>query len=159
MHISLSRDVLFIWAQNRNWAHILVLSKHERGMMMQIKKTVEPLLYIAQPALEQVVASMQEDYRGESGGNITVVKTEKREINNKPSDSAFKNLTVLEKINYLTGLPREIPTIRCEVKTEKNTYRGTIKQHSETEINVHVLGRGNEVIQISSIKGINLIGF
>lgn len=126
---------------------------------MKTKQKVEPLLYITQPALEMVLANMQGDYRGVSGEDITVVKTEKLEINNKPSNSAFKNLTISEKINYLTSLPREIPSIRCEVKTERDTYRGTIKQHSETEINVHVLGRGNEVIYKSDITRINLIGF
>lgn len=122
-------------------------------------KTVAPLLYIAQPEFEKVMANMQEDYRGEAGEEITIARTEKLEINNKSSTSAFKHLSIHEKITYLTSLPREIPSIRCEVKTKNDTYRGTINLHSEAAISVHVLGRGEEVVQITAIKSINLIGF
>lgn len=126
---------------------------------MKTKKLVPPLLYISQPEFEKGLANMQEDYHAEAGEEITIAKTEKLEINNKPSNSAFKHLLIPEKVTYLTSLPKEIPSIRCEVKTERDTYRGTITLHSETEISVHVLGRGHEIVQLADIRNINLIGF
>lgn len=117
---------------------------------MTNKKGFEPLLFIAQPLLEKPAIQMEKMHveRGAKKG-----KTYRR-----PSlDVSFHDLRVEEQIHYLLALPRGIARMRCEIRTQDSLYRGTVTKRENDSIMIHVLGRGEEHVEVASIKQIRLI--
>src|SRR5699024_5924767 len=47
---------------------------------------------------------------------------------------AFNDYTIEEKIKYFTGLPKEMPNIKCEIRTGDDRYRGYIMTDDGDEV-------------------------
>lgn len=126
-------------------------------IMMEEKQITEPLLYIDQPVIQRPSAAMQEQY----SSKIPVILNEKVNQDNKKKkeEVAFKYLSITEKVNYLVDLPREVPSIRCEILTNRKKYRGIIKKREDEIIILRINGRESQKINIVDIKSIRLIGF
>lgn len=72
----------------------------------------------------------------------------------------FKDMTILEKVDYFLHTPNHLPSMRCEVKTEERKYRGVIKDFQDNTIYMQV-GRRVALtkIPIDDITEIQLLGF
>ncbi|MBC5637254.1 hypothetical protein H8S33_10605 [Ornithinibacillus sp. BX22] len=70
----------------------------------------------------------------------------------------FKEMTLLEKIDYFIKTPSHLPRMRCEVVTNDNKYRG-IMLDKESEVIKMRVGRRTIVVSIEDITDIRLLGF
>lgn len=134
---------------------------------MEGERIVEPLLYLDQPTLAKPKAYMQESYFKptsvqEEDDTFESFEPKKNVTNDSASDSSdssFKDLTIEEKITYLVDLPNEVPSIRCEVETDKQKYRGIITDYVDDEIKLKIFGREDQWLHKEEIVNIHLIGF
>lgn len=82
--------------------------------------------------------------------------TEEEELSNKK----FNDMEIPEKIEYFLTKPKHIPNMKCEVKTEERSFRGTILDVEEDQVIMRVGRRSSTTkILIPSITQIRLIGF
>lgn len=76
------------------------------------------------------------------------------------SNKKFNEMTIQEKIDYFLSKPKHLPTMKCEVKTEERSFRGTIQGVEKDQLLMRVGRRsGTTEIAIESIKDIKLLGF
>lgn len=140
---------------------------------MANKKNREPLLYIQQPHLKEPAAPMQDRYFGD------YKKTKKREENLPPymnrkgrgedleskkqraGKKKFADMTILEKLAYLTNRSEYAPAVRCELITEsKQKYRGIIREKKQDIILFQPHHRKSPIeIAVKDIHAIHLLGF
>lgn len=104
---------------------------------------------------KEKTADREEKPREPKATAETEDRTSKAESNKK-----FNDMTVSEKIDYFISKPEHIPRMKCEVKTEERSYRGTITNVEEDQVLMRV-GKRSSITKISieSITEIRLIGF
>ncbi len=85
----------------------------------------------------------------------------KKEKGNAHKDSvAFKEMSIQERIEYLLNMPFGIPPIKCEIVTDKRSYRGIVASKKENEIMVlHFGSPRNLNIPIEEIKDLKMKSF
>lgn len=152
--------------------------------MSNRKYARNPMLYIEQPDNKNPRATMQHDYRTKkisSGIKNRNFLDEEREARQKeesvefeeeepeekqeivlPEESRkkFNDRTLEEKINYFAEAPEYAPKRKCEIKTEKKTYRGIITERDDEHVYIRVGNRARAMkIMIHEIKNIRLLGF
>lgn len=165
------------------------------------KVVQQPMLYITQPELGPVKASMQSTYRtekvkeeekpaevaAESKQQTSNVEKEPRhkKVNNlqkgttnqevkttetnqakQPSSKPqsrrqrFKEMNLVEKVNYFATLPNRVPKMKCEVLTEKNSFKGLILDYKDKIVYLQLFKRSKVIeIPLNDIKDIKLLGF
>lgn len=64
------------------------------------------------------------------------------------SDKKFNDMTIQDKIDYFLSRPKHIPRMKCEVKTEERSFRGTIQDMEEDNILMRV-GRRTSTTKIA----------
>src|SRR5699024_4241156 len=121
---------------------------------MKKDHVTDPLLYIDQPLFKKPTPVMQQQFF-----STDLKKSSNQEKHPKMEDVAFKHLSVEEQINYLMSLPKEVPSIRCEIVVEDKKYRGIIVKEELEWIVLRMVGRGNQKIFKDDIDVIRLIGF
>jgi len=148
--------------------------------MTEKNKAQAPLLYISQPQLKASQAPMQENYVGDyrkqrkiDASQAPPMKKTQSKDKKKPSgDSSrteeqqsskkkFMEMTITEKISYLTNRSEFAPSIRCEIMTaSKKKYRGIIRETEKEIVFLQLNNRKNRVeIAIKDIESIQLLGF
>ncbi|WP_047985915.1 CotO family spore coat protein [Ornithinibacillus californiensis] len=70
----------------------------------------------------------------------------------------FKDMTLLEKVDYFVHTPSHLPRMRCEVITTERKYRGVILDKEENDVLIRV-GRRQNRVNFEDILEINLLGF
>lgn len=72
----------------------------------------------------------------------------------------FKDMTLKEKVDYFVDAPEYAPKLRCEVKTEKRTYRGLITDSIDDDVFIRVGKRSSSTaVPMEEIISIRLLGF
>lgn len=148
--------------------------------MTNKNKAQAPLLYISQPQLKESQAPMQENYVGDyrrqrkiDSSQVPPMKKTPSKDKKRPSgDSSrvdeqqsskkkFMEMTITEKISYLTNRSEFAPPIRCEVMTaSKKKYRGILREAEEERLFLQLSNRKSRVeIAIKDIESIQLLGF
>ncbi|GEN88052.1 CotO family spore coat protein [Oceanobacillus sp. FSL W8-0428] len=148
--------------------------------MTNKNKAQAPLLYISQPQLKEFSAPMQEnyvgDYRRKRQTEMKSVPQAKRKQSkdgkNSDGDSSktteqqsskkkFMEMTIIEKISYLTNRSEFAPPIKCEIITvSKKKYRGVIRENNSDTLALQLNNRKNKIeIAIKDIENIHLLGF
>ncbi|WP_040979711.1 CotO family spore coat protein [Oceanobacillus jeddahense] len=148
--------------------------------MTNKNKAQAPLLYISQPRLQESTAPMQEnyvgDYRKQQKKNASQVPPKKKTQlkdnktlssenthakDQQSSKKKFMEMTIAEKINYLTNRSEFAPPIKCEIMTaSKKKYRGIIREKEKDTLFLQLYNRKNKVkIEIEDIENIQLLGF
>ncbi|WP_077600944.1 CotO family spore coat protein [Oceanobacillus sojae] len=148
--------------------------------MTNKNKAQAPLLYISQPQLQEFSAPMQENYVGdyrrkkqtEMKPVPQVKKTQSKDRKNADGDNSktteqqsskkkFMEMTIAEKINYLTNRSEFAPPIKCEIITaSKKKYRGVIRENNTDTLALQLNNRKNKIdIAIKDIENIQLLGF
>lgn len=69
-------------------------------------------------------------------------------------------MSVLEKIEFFTHLPKNMPRTLCQIVTPEETYRGVIMNEENEMVTIRSLTHAKPIeIKIDQIKAINLLGF
>ncbi|QGQ44694.1 CotO family spore coat protein [Metabacillus sediminilitoris] len=69
-------------------------------------------------------------------------------------------MSVLEKIEFFTHLPKNMPRTLCQIVTTEETYRGVIMNEENEMVTIRSLTHAKPIeIKIDQIKAINLLGF
>lgn len=133
----------------------------------------EPLLFIEQPIIQKPAVLMQHDYYSpkqtemdSNEENIRDHSEAKRsesylgdQLDTKRSER-FKDMTVLEKIEYLIHKPEHIPKVQCLINTDEKTYRGVVTQFKNDEVYFQDSRRRTVLnIPYEKIIDIKMIGF
>lgn len=71
----------------------------------------------------------------------------------------FREMNVLEKVEYLHNFPKQLPPVPCQFQTAQEVFRGIIKEKSEHEVVLALLNQGEAVIPIKDIIDIKMMGF
>ncbi|MUV36502.1 hypothetical protein JNUCC1_00305 [Lentibacillus sp. JNUCC-1] len=89
----------------------------------------------------------------------SVPQTEEEDVQEKMQDKKFKDMSIDEKLVYLTNRSPHAPVLRCEIKTEDRTYRGVIMELDDNIVKVRV-GRRTSItkVQVTDIKSVRLLG-
>jgi len=126
---------------------------------MENKHQVEPLLYIDQPLFQKPVVFMQTDYKSnlQKQQNQKVVEGEK--VTKADSTIHFNERSIDEKIHYLLHLPKEMPHLKCEIRTKERVYIGKIVDEVDDIIEISMFGKPNQQLSKNEVEEINLIGF
>ncbi|GIO22525.1 CotO family spore coat protein [Oceanobacillus sp. J11TS1] len=148
--------------------------------MTNKKKAQAPLLYISQPQLKESLAPMQEsyvgDYRKTKQKDLQQVQSmrktqpkdkkglaedDSRFSKQQSSKKKFMEMTITEKVDYLTNRSEFAPPVRCEViTTSKKKYRGVIREKKQDTLFLQVNNRKNRIeIAVNDVENIQLLGF
>ncbi|WP_077211209.1 CotO family spore coat protein [Bacillus dakarensis] len=71
----------------------------------------------------------------------------------------FKEMNVLEKIEYLHNFPKQLPPVPCQFQTTQEVFRGIIKEKSDHELVLALPNQGEAVIPIKDLIDIKMMGF
>jgi len=84
-------------------------------------------------------------------------ETETKEQNRK----RFKDMSLEEKVYYFVQLPKQVPKMKCQVKTsEGKIFRGLITNYEDGLVHMKVYQRPYQVnLPFETIKEIKLLGF
>ncbi len=148
---------------------------------------VKPLLYIAQPDLEEAKLNIQHSY---------VVKVNKQEKKTKINDyveshyeeveevkeiedtqeelespdnqvqedkgwvkKPFKTMTNEEKVYFMVNKPHYIPKVECRIRTKNDLYIGYILGYNEGKVAVKITSSINNIeIPLEEIVSIQMVG-
>ncbi|SEU02694.1 Spore coat protein CotO [Salinibacillus kushneri] len=131
------------------------------------KSVQSPLLYITQPRDVHVQASMQKYsvYKKKKEQNASVQQTEGKQdgeefFSDQDDKKGFREMTIEEKINYLTELPSQMPKMKCEVITPDKRYRGLILDFADEVVKMRTIQKPYRVeLSLSEIEDVRLMGF
>lgn len=148
--------------------------------MTNKNKAQAPLLYISQPQLQEFSAPMQENYVGDyrqkrqtemtpvpqvkktqSQGRKKTAGDSSKTTEQQSSKKKFMEMTITEKISYLTNRSEFAPPIKCEIITNsKKKYRGVIRENDADTLALQLNNRKNKIeIAKKDIENIQLLGF
>ncbi len=133
------------------------------------KFTQSPLLYIVQPTERVVEANMQSFASHKKAMKKESVATSSEQVNKEETDAvedkhnerkSFKDMTIAEKLAYLTRLPNQMPKMKCEIIAGEKKYRGIVLQYDENIVTLKTFQRPSRVeIPFEDISDIKLKGF
>ncbi|WP_152657317.1 CotO family spore coat protein [Oceanobacillus sp. CFH 90083] len=148
--------------------------------MTNKNKAQGPLLYISQPQLQESRAPMQENYvgdyrktkqkdlqqasdknRGRPKDRKDLFDDHSRAPGARSSKKKFMEMTVIEKVDYLTNRSEFAPPLKCEVITaSEKKYRGLIRERKADTLSFQLNNRKNRIeIALKDIENIQLLGF
>jgi|SRR5690625_737808 len=126
---------------------------------MENKNQVEPLLYIDQPLLQKPVVFMQTDYKSTLKSQAELEQKEADNVTIDDTEVPFNARTMEEKVHYLLHLPKEMPLLKCEIRTKEKVYICKIVNEFDEEIEISMYGKPNMQLRKNEIEEINLLGF
>lgn len=115
--------------------------------------TNEPLLYVEQPELQRPKIKMQSEFISEEK-DVQENETEQGDL----AQTSFKNLSIEEKIQYLTEMPEDLFQMKCKFSTKDKTYFGRITESDTEMVEIIHSGRQRVTVNISELEQIQLIG-
>lgn len=132
---------------------------------MRKQKVVEtePLLYIVQPKAMRAAAHMQETFtwtnRTQQTGDAPEQVEKEEEQRAFFVKKEFQEMTLDEKLAFLTRLPAHLPPLKCQFATKEQRYEGVLKRCTATELTI-ADERGNETaIERAQLFSVMMIGF
>ncbi|MEH7177466.1 CotO family spore coat protein [Neobacillus vireti] len=70
----------------------------------------------------------------------------------------FKEMNLIERLEYLANFPKALPPVPCVFYTEEKSYQGYLVEYNEQEITIRIPNQTTETIPVKNIKDIILIG-
>lgn len=70
----------------------------------------------------------------------------------------FKEMTIMERVNYLVDFPKQIPPVSCIFETEEKTVRGIFVGKTDDSIDIRKHDGKITTIPIESLKDVKMIG-
>ncbi|KKI93647.1 hypothetical protein WQ54_03300 [Bacillus sp. SA1-12] len=88
-----------------------------------------------------------------------VIHDEKQERKRKPR-IPISQMTIPEKVEFFTNLPKNMPKSLCLIETTDSTYRGIIVSEEDGVVTIRSLHHPRPIdIQLEDIQAINVLGF
>ncbi|WP_407271025.1 CotO family spore coat protein [Radiobacillus sp. PE A8.2] len=124
-----------------------------RRKKMKLKQESE------QPAIEAEVEKGVVDRELDEHNDYNLEESEEKGTE-QSNRKRFRDMTVEEKVNYFVSLPKQVPKMKCEVKTAEQSYRGVIYDYDNKVVFMVVIrGRKKIELDIDEIIDIRLMGF
>lgn len=127
--------------------------QEEIGVMKE-NQEAKPILFINDANNGSPVIKMQSTFTSEIKNTISAKKSMKQK--KAPN---INNHTMTEKIDFLSKFPKEIPSVKCEIKTNEKVYVGRIMNERDHLLEIASFGRPSEIIDKREIEEINFVGF
>jgi Spore coat protein CotO len=146
----------------------------------QAKEGVKPLLYIAQPELEEAKLNVQHSYVVKVNkqdqkaaekeyvpqNNLDEIEEEYeeasepiQEVSSGRVKKPFKSMTNEEKVYFMINKPHYIPKVECRIRTKNDLFIGYIVAYNKGLVSVKVSSSINNIeIPISEIDNIQMVG-
>jgi hypothetical protein len=70
----------------------------------------------------------------------------------------FKEMNLIERLEYLANFPKALPPVPCVYYTEEKNYQGYLVEYNEQEITIRIPNQTTETIPVKNIKDIIMIG-
>ncbi|MBK4211178.1 CotO family spore coat protein [Bacillus safensis] len=120
----------------------------------------------AEPAQEQEITQepelIQKRESQEEEGNQPegVFHETKEEPRRKRVKKPLSQMSIDEKVDFLTRLPHNMPRALCLIEADGKTYRGIIMDRKDDTVIIRTAGGGNPVeLAIAEISSIHPLGF
>ncbi|MBW0258935.1 spore coat protein [Bacillus sp. F2HM] len=153
--------------------------QHERDMTQEVEFTEEQeipqeaepeqeqeITEEAEPAQEQEIPQepelIQKRESQEEEGNQPegVFHETKEEPRRKRVKKPLSQMSIDEKVDFLTRLPHNMPRALCLIEADGKTYRGIIMDRKDDTVIIRTAGGGNPVeLAIAEISSIHPLGF
>ncbi|WP_342498138.1 CotO family spore coat protein [Bacillus sp. FSL K6-0923] len=109
-----------------------------------------------EPELTQERKPQQEEEKPPEG----VFHETKEEPRRKRVKKPLSQMSIDEKVDFLTSLPHNMPRALCLIEADGKTYRGIIMDRKEDTVVIRTAGGGNPVeLAIDEISSIHPLGF
>src|SRR3954468_11316948 len=70
----------------------------------------------------------------------------------------FREMNLIERLEYLANFPKALPPVPCVFYTEEKNYQGYLVEYNEQEIAIRIPNQTTETIPVKNIKDIIMIG-
>ncbi|KIL10090.1 CotO family spore coat protein [Bacillus safensis] len=111
---------------------------------------------IQEPELIQKQEPQQEEGNQPEG----VFHETKEEPRRKRVKKPLSQMSIDEKVDFLTRLPHNMPRALCLIEADGKTYRGIIMDRKDDNVIIRTAGGGNPVeLEIAEISSIHPLGF
>ncbi|MEB2357280.1 spore coat CotO family protein [Bacillus pumilus] len=129
--------------------------QQEQDMMQEAELTQEQDIS-KEPELIQERKSQREEEKPPEG----VFHETKEEPRRKRVKKPLSQMSIDEKVDFLTSLPHNMPRALCLIEADGKTYRGIIMDRKEDTVVIRTAGGGNPVeLAIDEISSIHPLGF
>ncbi|MGG1864110.1 CotO family spore coat protein [Bacillus safensis] len=116
----------------------------------------DELAQIQEPELIQKQEPQQEEGNQPEG----VFHETKEEPRRKRVKKPLSQMSIDEKVDFLTRLPHNMPRALCLIEADGKTYRGIIMDRKDDTVIIRTAGGGNPVeLVIAEISSIHPLGF
>ncbi len=151
-------------------------STHEEPVAQEIEKKKEaepPARQQVQDMIQETDLTQEEDItrepeliqeqkpeREEEKPPEGVFHETKEEPRRKRVKKPLSQMSIDEKVDFLTSLPHNMPRALCLIEADGKTYRGIIMDRKEDTVVIRTAGGGNPVeLAIDDISSIHPLGF
>ncbi|MET3683359.1 hypothetical protein ABID56_001454 [Alkalibacillus flavidus] len=125
---------------------------------MPEKQAKPPLLFISNPPAIDPVVQAQSQYYSSEEKSLAPAEDEAHESPNKRRK--FHDMTIDEKLRYMVDMPDVMPKMKCEVKTDQQTYIGTVEQCDDNQLVIRTADQGFRVkMKRDQVEDVRLVGF
>ncbi|WP_368198232.1 spore coat CotO family protein [Bacillus pumilus] len=129
--------------------------QQEQDMMQEAELTQEQDI-TKEPELIQERKPQREEEKPPEG----VFHETKEEPRRKRVKKPLSQMSIDEKVDFLTSLPHNMPRALCLIEADGKTYRGIIMDRKEDIVVIRTAGGGNPVeLAIDEISSIHPLGF
>ncbi|UQZ92449.1 CotO family spore coat protein [Bacillus safensis] len=129
--------------------------KEEQEIKQEAELTQEQEI-TQEPELIQKRESQQEEGNKPEG----VFHETKEEPRRKRVKKPLSQMSIDEKVDFLTRLPHNMPRALCLIEADGKTYRGIIMDRKDDTVIIRTAGGGNPVeLAIAEISSIHPLGF
>ncbi|MEH7733678.1 spore coat CotO family protein [Bacillus pumilus] len=129
--------------------------QQEQDMIQEAELTQEQDI-TKEPELIQERKPQREEEKPPEG----VFHETKEEPRRKRVKKPLSQMSIDEKVDFLTSLPHNMPRALCLIEADGKTYRGIIMDRKEDIVVIRTAGGGNPVeLAIDEISSIHPLGF
>ncbi|WP_144494004.1 CotO family spore coat protein [Bacillus pumilus] len=129
--------------------------QQEQDMMREPELTREQEI-TKEPELIQEQKPQREEEKPPEG----VFHETKEEPRRKRVKKPLSQMSIDEKVDFLTSLPHNMPRALCLIEADGKTYRGIIMDRKEDTVVIRTAGGGNPVeLALTEISSIHPLGF
>lgn len=105
-----------------------------------------------QPSPEEVQKTIQQ-YDEEKSTNV-----KKQQWPSFQRLKSFKEMNLMERLDYLYHFPRQIPPVPCQFHTDKTVYRGFLIGKMEDQVELRLLDKTKVTVPIKDLLEVRMVG-
>ncbi|MDN3015056.1 CotO family spore coat protein [Paenibacillus sp. BSR1-1] len=134
---------------NHNMQEIYT-NRHEREQQKEDNHIVETKKRVKKEAIPDDIA--MDVNKKESKTNQEKIQSSMSRV--KP----FKEMNIVERIEYLLNFPKVLPPAPCVIYTAKNRYQGYITEYADNRVTIQSPDQSSNTILLEDIKNVIMIG-